>query len=813
MREARRIIRIFLASPGDLNPERLAARDAVDFFNSSLSEHFGYHIELMGWEDTLPSNGRPQAIINNDLERCELFIGMLWKRWGTPPDNEGIYSSGFEEEYELSIDRFKKTQKPNISIYFKNVDEEFLKDPGPDLIKVLKFKERLISEKQILFETFNSLEDFKEKLTKKIHKFVIALAKAEQEEVDIEKGHTKSDKEQIVPHTPNNDRSQNPLSQEGYEFLKQLLDKSEAQSEKNKISAGDIARFRLLANSVSESGNDEHSLGTHDANILFTQKTNFCFSYLEINTLLNCGLKNIYQETYPLWHWYALRKHSLIYKTLGPESICSGSLEAMRLLSLPILEDEHFNRSFFIETWLSENSSDSVKVAALNYLKYHGISEDLSFIQAEVDQGNYKTTKIAIEALLSIKLRYNKKEAFETAITIQFDSIDQNLISDIASLNIGTAETLLRQGLRHRNKDIRLVCLNQLNILHNATVEDLQGLLDDNDAEIRSIAIKMLILKGQIFSDDDTKKIILKGSSSSTLIGSGGTEKTYEEYLYEKTYALQEDVLLKKVQKGFIYDDIEYFVLCDKYFKKYANWLRHNVDNQFKDYLENQMLNWEKAFGKASADELRRKAKSVEEFQRKKLTRKGLNLLCKKGLAQDLEIIRRNLKCGFVESSTYEIEFLEKHGEWEDITYIADAKEYNSLARLSLITFSDSRVNWSSILAKAIYKIGSNRIEELLKIKMPASVTSELIKLCSINVFSQISEKTLFGFLNNENNDIRKTFAIKCVQSFNKAKLKKYLDKYISQEKYFYNVIHWLDLGVSLSKSIAKKAIYLKALN
>jgi hypothetical protein len=86
MADSRKIIKVFLASPGDLQDERRAAKSVVDEFNKLWADMLGYHVELVGWEDIVSRYGRPQALINRDLERCELFIGMIWKRWGTPPD-------------------------------------------------------------------------------------------------------------------------------------------------------------------------------------------------------------------------------------------------------------------------------------------------------------------------------------------------------------------------------------------------------------------------------------------------------------------------------------------------------------------------------------------------------------------------------------------------------------------------------------------------------------------------------------------------------------------------------------------------------
>ena len=77
MPSTRKIIRAFLASPGDLQEERKAIRDVVVEFNESWADELGYQVELIGWEETVAGFGRPQQLINQDLDRCDLFLGLL----------------------------------------------------------------------------------------------------------------------------------------------------------------------------------------------------------------------------------------------------------------------------------------------------------------------------------------------------------------------------------------------------------------------------------------------------------------------------------------------------------------------------------------------------------------------------------------------------------------------------------------------------------------------------------------------------------------------------------------------------------------
>src|SRR5690242_12370068 len=110
----RKVLVVFIGSPGDVVEERQATRKAVDRVNRTLKT-IGWQIGLRGWEDTLPGHGRPQELINADVHACKLFIGLLYARWGSP---SGKFSSGFEEEYRLALELRKQQGAPEIWLFF-----------------------------------------------------------------------------------------------------------------------------------------------------------------------------------------------------------------------------------------------------------------------------------------------------------------------------------------------------------------------------------------------------------------------------------------------------------------------------------------------------------------------------------------------------------------------------------------------------------------------------------------------------------------------------------------------------------------------
>ncbi len=154
--------RIFIGSPGGLEAERTAFRNTIDRFNRAHARHHGVRFEPVGWEDTLPGAGRPQAKINEDLEQCDYAVFLFHDRWGSPASTDGG-KVGTEEEWELAEHLHSKDggyRLRQIAIYFKDVPQDRINDPGPQLHKVLDFKRKIFGEKQHLCGRFPESVDF-----------------------------------------------------------------------------------------------------------------------------------------------------------------------------------------------------------------------------------------------------------------------------------------------------------------------------------------------------------------------------------------------------------------------------------------------------------------------------------------------------------------------------------------------------------------------------------------------------------------------------------------------------------------------------
>lgn len=141
-----RPIRVFVASPGDVQRERDSLLGVINELNRALDAlvpRAAIRLELVRWEtDTFPEMGRLQGTINKQIGEYDIFIGILWKRFGTPT---GKAASGTEEEFRIAYRRWKRHRSPIILFYFSNaaIAPPRSREEVRQLQKVVEFRAEL----------------------------------------------------------------------------------------------------------------------------------------------------------------------------------------------------------------------------------------------------------------------------------------------------------------------------------------------------------------------------------------------------------------------------------------------------------------------------------------------------------------------------------------------------------------------------------------------------------------------------------------------------------------------------------------------
>jgi tetratricopeptide (TPR) repeat protein len=116
-----RVLRVVVASPGDVKTEREIVPRVIDEVNRNIAHKAGLHLELYRWEtDTHPGFHPlgPQGGIDTKLkiEDCDLLVGIFWRRFGTPVSDA---KSGTEHEFRIAYNTWLKNKtKPQIFVYF-----------------------------------------------------------------------------------------------------------------------------------------------------------------------------------------------------------------------------------------------------------------------------------------------------------------------------------------------------------------------------------------------------------------------------------------------------------------------------------------------------------------------------------------------------------------------------------------------------------------------------------------------------------------------------------------------------------------------
>ncbi len=160
-KDEQRVLRIVVASPGDVKAERDALSTVVEEINNNVAADRGLYLKLARWEtDSYPgfhADG-PQGLIDPILriEESDVLIGIFWKRFGTPT---GDAQGGTEHEFRLAYGSWEKKQRPQIMVYFNQKSyTPKSREETDQWSLVLKFRDEF--PKQGLWWPYNGVSEF-----------------------------------------------------------------------------------------------------------------------------------------------------------------------------------------------------------------------------------------------------------------------------------------------------------------------------------------------------------------------------------------------------------------------------------------------------------------------------------------------------------------------------------------------------------------------------------------------------------------------------------------------------------------------------
>lgn len=236
-------LNIFISSPSDVIEEREIIRKTVQSLNMAYKgTDFPYFniIELkQDIRSDIGSGFGPQEIIDKQIDnKYDIFIGILWKRYGTSTEN---YGSGTEQEFENALKSGSK-----VMFYFSNVPvspEEIIPE---EFEKILKFKEK-ISDKGLYYE-YNSMLDFEKLVYNNLR--ILAIEKRDSKN---ETPTSQSEEEKGIFDHMDDFYSKFDLVQKDMDFITDSFSKMEIESDKlEQPKENDLNSFKIYTNQMAD---------------------------------------------------------------------------------------------------------------------------------------------------------------------------------------------------------------------------------------------------------------------------------------------------------------------------------------------------------------------------------------------------------------------------------------------------------------------------------------------------------------------------------------------------------------------------------
>ena len=799
-----KVVKVFIGSPGGLDDERQAAKRIVDEINQSHSEHWGCQIKLVAWEATLPGYGRAQSLINQDLDKCQYFVGALWNHWGSKPDDgDSQYSSGFEEEFDRAKRHVENGTMKDIALFFKDIPEIQLKDIGPSLQQVLAFRAKCEENRKPLFKEFKTAIDFERLFRTTIEQ--IGWNESLPRPADPEQP------SQIeITRASVADGTDGLIAGSSASFIKELLKRP---SDWDATSSYEIARFRLAAISTWRQGNDQLYLGNHDANLIFAKRQAFTFSQREANALLDTGIAGFHHQNVPLWHWLTVpSKNADPFKMVRFASALGNSQEranAIRILqsaseSIPEADD-FFDRRRVLELWLDDERTTQEIAAALDFLSANGAEPEL-FILEDLWPNIPASHKDSVGAtIVSILLRSSLSDAFERLIGLDPDPVSQALASRLFAQPESISTETLTRTLSLKSDEVRRRAATLLDNRQAIDIASAKRLIADSDLEIRLIAIETLERLGEAPQDATIREALIRQRPRGLLawgLGGGGYEDdtVYKRYQRKALSKLHYEELRQKVESSDVLDDLTISVFYSQYTIKNLSDIRRNLTDGFKGYFDDKTRTWVSMYGEDS--KLVTDVRRLEAHLRKGLTTAALDALCAHAAKADLALVRQTLDNHEVAFSEDTLRFLSRYGDWSDRDRIlAFYKRYSqTLSFLQIGTH-----NRASMVASTLYAVRRKRLADLLELEMDMPVKRALIAMMTQKEMRSLSDDIMMKELNANDDQYRKIMALKFAQACSQSRSRRLLEKYIRQDgQRYYNSVHWLDLGASMPQKTVK---------
>jgi hypothetical protein len=775
-----KILNVFLASPGDLTEERRIAPDVVDELNQSMGRQLNWRIELLGWEDTMPGFFRPQEKINEDVDRCQLFVGLLWKRWGQPP-GAGDYESGFEEEFDRASQRRLQDGLPEIWLFLKTLTDEVLRDPGEQLKKVLAFRKAIEAKKTLKYVKFDGPDDWEKLFRKSLTSYLLELSRREGS-LALGEFPTSSPDVRATESIPaKSDDSESSASKDKHseKAIKSLATVSDAVkngalgfSGNTELDGTDLARLTVLASAFFAARFPDELLDVHQANFLYKSRQEIPLTEREWSIAVRSAFGSTAKRI-PGWFWLRptvrVRRYfiDLAVRDLN-NAVRVGAARTFDELEIVLSARE----KKYLLGGVAANYEENVVKATLRWLNRQGNAEDVWFLDRIRDE--HSTLKSEIETCrLQIIARHLPSKFVSYITTSDIEVPDTLPIPLFSKIEARALESLLG----HKNVSVRRLAARVLSARKQLSKEVAISLIDDSDAGVRVIAIRTAIeLGAKLNSRTIRDKVPKRGG----LLAAMADPDSDADELVRKSFAtLSFSELQEKLDWDVGDSVIAYEILGLHHFAQFSHTLREDIADNFETYRRR----WEEKIRSRIGDAAKPliadyETKGLHDFIRSQFVAAALHALAANGTIADEKIVRSFRNSNDSNILTRVAEFLGREGNDGDVATIIDI----------------ATKTWSNIdgLASSIYRISKNPSALCIDGGVNERIRAKLLGLLSSREVSILKPQWITLLL-AEDAELRKQTVRRIAAVTAVKERRSILNSYLGQPTYYYEVIFWFD--------------------
>ncbi len=770
----RKILSVFVASPSDLSDERKALRDVVERLNKIYGRRTGWQIELWGWEDTLASFSRPQALINKDVENCDLFIGMMWKRWGT---SSGEYSSGFEEEFTIARNRRLSGDRPEIWMLFKRVDEELHDDPGDQLKKNLDFKKKLIESKELLFKEFENVDHFTGLVSDDLSAYLLDLYNKALKSVgtsETESPTVKTTKSERVESSSTCNEKNAQLFGVFSKLTKCLGDGKETE-----IEYWERIRAHLSTTALFSESHIGEIWGTHEANLVYRKRKEWELSFNELWFLIRTYFGDA-SSIIPGWYWLFGRDISEIEGILFSLSEHDRNA-SVRKGAVLALAQSNTGPPLELMSKLLQDDDQKVVTACLKLLRCCEDINALKLLEPLLSHPTEEVKDLALSAYIDLLYLHDPEQSF---VILKDKSKVVTMAYRVSGekLNLNISKPLLISAVFEAAPRVREFAAGYLSKVGALTKEISEQILKDPDSLVRKIGFEWLLKNGEEFSLSDISKLFPRPKNSASLASLLRPDVTEDDIvplaLSKKTKEELEDMVDFYSRHG----DKAYEALASLHTTYMAERLRFDLDDHFESLKNKSIDKLKSQYGEQAPILLGRYKPETEQFIRDTFISSAIKGIAKLDERCDIDIAREyigKLKYGMADDSC--ISIIEKYGDSTDIQQLIDVakKTYGSTRERAVSVAIKLSSNPEKIIRELV-KSQDKIIPEIAADQIPSLEREERIALAKELLYS-------------ENDNVRLSAARIISKHLGRNNVEEILNEYIESPTYYYNVVHSLD--------------------